>query len=1621
MMVDLTPQDYKLIDSFVLYTINQELPPSKQIKDFNNIEGAPFTPEEIEYKRQIAEMTYKKAKEYNIEPILFLSIIHRESSLGTTDPINVAQVKDALIDYQNKVDPKLKKITTPEQSLEVGAWYLKEQLPSSLRFELLKNPDRRTTPEAQKNMEDFENEIAQLIGVDPENKQELEKSFETALKEQVSNPTNEELFALLIGGYNEGPGNISKAQASTGDFWSSKASKSDEDTTWSYARKVINPIVDFASKSNYTNINIDLLPEKPSELKVLDQKQPKVTTGLPPLADLGFTGITPEAAPLTTPEPLEIPQVDLEIPQVTPEVAQEMPQVTPKVAQEEPTVSQQVPQVTPAVPTEEPRVVQQVPMETQEAPEVAQSPKNLPPLASLGGAMAEATPPAVSTELPYGGDVRSVIDFWKTVGLAAVYKEPKDSLLDPAVETVAQTIGNLGREIALVVTSYGLANTGIKAAQGISWVSKAANKTPVIAKEAIRGTTAGAIKTGLSAVLGQDISWYDAAINMAQFGGGDFARSVSQTLLKDTAVVSPVIKELIGYVSDVVGGATLALGIHGEVDEYVKEIIAPQTVAMGVVDLLFWGATKGKLDLDTKAVNDIVQAKMDIDSDLRSPSEALKELDAKLRELEIDISKLPSEYEKALQDNLKVSKVTPEAPKEPEVTPKVTPEEPEVTPKVSQKETRIPTEEPKFSQEEPKISEKLTEPSETAKKVAKLVESEVPYEDVGAPRVTPRKDKAPINTTRINSDDGTINEVYNMAKAIEETEGKPTKTFEEIKKAAGDMTGEGLAKELGINLKEAKALQEAIEKAPEQITAYRELIVSLGKQAQHQAQYIQELQKKGEIVPEVEKIKLQQILTYQAELTKSTKDISTRIAQSLAAHRIEVDGKLYDVSELRDWDIFKNPDALGLYEAYSKAGIDEKTFNQLVERLANTTDIAEVTQIAQKTSLNILEFIESYRGSNLLLNPNTHMRNLLSQFIHQVQETTIDFTEAFVSKLKGSPEDAMTFHEAVSRLSGTVEGMINAWKRPIVSTKDIYGITHNVEAPSVMDLIKLLMFNPKEFEKIYSMTQIGVSRAQAESLNARFSGHNLFGRFSEANTIMKGMTNTIDYFASVQRLLSYGLLQAGDKPFAYAGYLSEVNGKIDQLIRKGTISKTESEAVYNATKAYRQQQMLKDALEEAAARQGIPEMKIPDYVNQKYQEMGIIVPEKYTGLVTELDKAGLAKANEMTWKTAPETKLGKASERFINSVPAIKIFQPFIRTPTKILEYAMYTSGLTGKFWEDIRSGDVRRNSRAIAALTVSGSLYGLGGLLYSQGKLTPSARNAEERERMNQAGLQENSIKIGDSWVNINVLDPAPAWYFTTAANIYREVEEAINSEDYPEAEAKAFDFLTIVANLTLDKTWFQGVEDLVNALTGYGSERYFQNLAQTFVPGYGYESFFRQKFGDYLIDLNGAVMKGQPRLDVFGKPIVNYDYKFGLRVMEETDSPIRQELYNLGINLSSLNAVSYNMELTPEEHYEMIRYLDTHLHAEDRLNQLVSTPAYQASSDATKRKMILKLWNSMVDQAKAYGASLAAKRGALEESTEEQLEELTEPPSEGSRYFKAPTPESQKQAEEILNWGQK
>ncbi len=316
MMANLTPQDKKLIEDFVKHTMGEDA--------FNS------DVKTRDQKIDTATQAYIKAKEYEIDPILFLSLIHQESSLGTKANINVAQVfsypvqeynaaNNANIEYPFK---------NPEDSLEVGAWYLKEQLTEYLGGEFF---GKWANKEAPKEIKEFQDTIKNYLGVQTNDLKELSEVFKTELKNNLKNPTNEYLTAIAIGAYNEGANGLAETQISEGNWALSKRANSDPDTAWDFASKITNRATTFAQEYQYP-ISINPLPLEPQDLSYLTQKQPKVTTELPPLADLGFTGITPEAAPLTNPEPLETSQVASEIPQVTPEVAQEerFPQRSPK-------------------------------------------------------------------------------------------------------------------------------------------------------------------------------------------------------------------------------------------------------------------------------------------------------------------------------------------------------------------------------------------------------------------------------------------------------------------------------------------------------------------------------------------------------------------------------------------------------------------------------------------------------------------------------------------------------------------------------------------------------------------------------------------------------------------------------------------------------------------------------------------------------------------------------------------------------------------------------------------------------------------------------------------------------------------------------------------------------------------------------------------------------------------------------------------------------------------------------------------------------------------------------------------------------------------------------------------
>ena len=369
----------------------------------------------------------------------------------------------------------------------------------------------------------------------------------------------------------------------------------------------------------------------------------------------------------------------------------------------------------------------------------------------------------------------------------------------------------------------------------------------------------------------------------------------------------------------------------------------------------------------------------------------------------------------------------------------------------------------------------------------------------------------------------------------------------------------------------------------------------------------------------------------------------------------------------------------------------------------------------------------------------------------------------------------------------------------------------------------------------------------------------------------------------------------------------------------------------------------------------------------------------------------------MTWKTPIETVLGEEFHSFIQRVPVLRLLFPFVKTPTKIIEYWAKMSGFTKKSWELMLHGTPEQKVQQWAGFTVSSLTYAFGAQLFINGLLTPSPRNEAERRAMQEAGLQPNAIKIGDHWVNLNTIDPWPALYFSTAANIYRAWLEAETADEQEKLLEITSGFLWATKEAVLSKTWFISLRDTLDAMEGVGTENFVRRMVETTKPFYGIRNFHKQTFAKYLEETNLKLSQSAPKLDSFGKPIETYKIIFGLRTSETAESPIRREIINLGITLPHINQTLKGIKLPDEQYYELYKVLDTKFHVEEELNKLIQSKGYQQASLAQKREVILKTYAQYVEQAKAY---IFNKYPELQEAYKEKLIE-GEPEPKRPNYF--------------------
>jgi hypothetical protein len=522
-------------------------------------------------------------------------------------------------------------------------------------------------------------------------------------------------------------------------------------------------------------------------------------------------------------------------------------------------------------------------------------------------------------------------------------------------------------------------------------------------------------------------------------------------------------------------------------------------------------------------------------------------------------------------------------------------------------------------------------------------------------------------------------------------------------------------------------------------------------------------------------------------------------------------------------------------------------------------------------------------------------------------------------------------------------------------------------------------------------------------------------------------THILDGVDEVQTFASFGMLELEDRVFSRISWQKYVNETLIGMGLTGedlTLWKTKLDTVRNDT----ERGMLDKDVEKAAFPKKLDEETFltltpkeqvqyidkhgDDYLTSLDEEARKAYGLAYAEAVEldtlrQIDEQAMEYSNRMTWKGELQTNVGRRLEQLFRSAPILKLFVPFFHTPAAILDRVISLTPGVGLFNEQFRSdllglgpelGKEAARDKAIATWVVGTGLYALGAYLVYSNKVTPSAVTSDQARQMREAGVQQHSIKIGDKWIDINKLDPVftPFGLLADAANILR-----IQGDPNGTAiDTASLIFASILRTIT-QKTWMTSINDLMTAIndgTGDKAQAYIAKTAESFVPfgalvnnldqtklWPGYDPHYYKEAetaiekAPYLSGLKGpfstlrdALTQGEekpylrPSLDSYGKMVDTPMTIAGLKYTEKSDSPIRQEVLRLGINLRPANETFQGYRMSSNEHWQMQRKLDEVYDIEGKLSKLVTSIGWDRRSDLEKKQAIQAMYTHYVQVAK-------------------------------------------------------
>ncbi len=279
--------------------------------------------------------------------------------------------------------------------------------------------------------------------------------------------------------------------------------------------------------------------------------------------------------------------------------------------------------------------------------------------------------------------------------------------------------------------------------------------------------------------------------------------------------------------------------------------------------------------------------------------------------------------------------------------------------------------------------------------------------------------------------------------------------------------------------------------------------------------------------------------------------------------------------------------------------------------------------------------------------------------------------------------------------------------------------------------------------------------------------------------------------------------------------------------------------------------------------------------------------------------------------------------------------------------------------------------------------VFGLGYALAKAGKMTGSyPTDPKEQAEWQAEGKQENSLKVGGHWLNLQPIEPV-AFMAIMGANVATAKQKNPLLGKAGEVEAAA----TSMGKTLSDQPYLMGVQQITNALSN--PARFGPRLVSGMVPtpailsqvAHGIDPTVRQANGigqRLMSQVPGLSQRLPPRVDQFGRTETRAGGLAGQLLNPATASrdngdPVTQELDRVqafpGMPKRTVSIGKQKVGVTPQQYNAMLQQMGPVLH--NALSNLIQSPEYAPLDDDQKRlaleKTMLAIRAAQIRQLKA------------------------------------------------------